>query len=271
MRYAILIPTHPPKFYYAVNALNSFVNFVKNGDLFFIFSNEGDYLNFKSLTNQHFNYLIISENSNFGNVISIKKMFGGLKIFEQGYDYVGVLDSEILFVKDFDMSELESCFNKKIIKANTTLDGGRLIKKSAEILGYGEKISKISKNYTEFWGFNEITIYEKNSFIEFLNWLQSIGTYNEILNDGEYFECFLYTIWLIVNKGFITENYLPNRKFVYGILDHNFYDIGISKIYNSIMDANVNHSDVESMKIRFCVDREINSGLYLEKYWEVKN
>jgi hypothetical protein len=202
--------------------------------------------------------------------ISIKKMFGGLSIFEIGYDYIGILDSEILFVKEFDLDELKNCYDKKIIKTNTTLDGGRLIKKSAEILGYSEEISKVSKNYTEFWGFNEITIYEKNNFQEFLTWLKGLETYETIINDSEYFECFLYTIWLIVNKGFTTENYIPNRKFVYGILDHNFYDVDISKKYESIMDANVNHHELNHMKIRFCVDREQNKNIYLEKYWEVK-
>ena len=37
------------------------------------------------------------------------------------------------------------------------------------------------------------------------------------------------------------------------------------------MDANVNFEELGNMKIRFCVDRELNKEIYLQKYWEVKN
>lgn len=268
MKYSILIPTHPEKFNYAVQALNSFKTYVTNADIFFIFSNENDYQVFRGLTPNHFNHIIIHENG--ANIISIKKMFGALAIFNMGYDYVGILDSEILFVKNTDLSELKKIFDSKIIKTNTSTNGPRLIKKSAEILGYGNEIEKISKNYTEYWGFNEITIYEKNSFIEFLNWLQQLETYDTILNDSEYFECFLYTIWLLINKDFKTINLLPERKFVYGIIDHNFDDVEISNVYKSFMDANIYHEKIDEMKVRFSVDRAENKNLYHSLYWEVK-
>jgi hypothetical protein len=127
-----IIPIHPPKYEDGVLLLESFHTFIK-GDLWFIFSTEEDYLLFKHLTPLEFKHLILNnEYASYKNVINGKKLFGVEEMFNRGYDYVGVFDSEVQFVKTFNTDDVYPyIFNSNKFKANYTKEVPYIIKDCA--------------------------------------------------------------------------------------------------------------------------------------------
>ena len=197
MKYGIVIPVHPPKFTEGLIALSSYNNVFKDRDLYFIFSNSGDVDGFRQFTNMNFKYFIADGTNNYHNTITYKKFYGMNKLFTLGYDYVLILDSETEFLKEIDVTEIKQIFNTKILKSNTSRDGGRLMRKCAEMLNITDIISKKTNDFTEYWWYNEVGIYEKDSFLEFYDYLIKTGNHSTMLNDTEYFDYMLYSIWLL--------------------------------------------------------------------------
>lgn len=264
---AIVIPVHKDKFDRAIKVTETFNKFVTNGDLFLVFSNEDELNYLKTITNEKFNSIVI-DNDKIPNIITYKKFFGVNYVFNKNYDYIGIVDCETEFVKQLDLSEIQDIYKSKIFKTNTSSNGGRIVKKCADALEYTDIVSQITDNYSQYWWFNDLCVYEKGTFTEFYESILTSKNYNMIMSDSEYFDYFLYSIWLLVNKDFKLKNYMPHKKFVYGILEHNFYDDEISYSYKSMLDANQNHANIPFIKILFNVDRYQLKHIYLDNYHE---
>ena len=252
MKTATIIPTFPPHFGFTVDLLNSYNKF-SNNDIYIIFTNQHEYELFKSITNVSYNYLIannevISKYPN--NIINIKKFFGLDNLIHQ-YDYIGIFDSETLFIRKFDSDIIyPNIFNKKILKSNLS-SYGFLIKKSAEMMGVvnNEKLVNQTQNYTYYWWFNEICVYEQKTYLKFKKYLDSLSNIDQILNERDCFDYILYGIWLICFTDFNIKKYLEDMLFPYGALEHNTNDI-VSKEFTSYMDHNLNYNASDTIKAR---------------------
>ena len=144
------------------------------------------------------------------------------------------------------------------------------MRKCEQMLNITDIISKKTNDFTEYWWYNEVGIYEKDSFLEFYDYLIKTGNHSTMLNDTEYFDYMLYSIWLLAFKDFKSVNLLPNRKFVYGGVEDSFHDNTISYAYRFMEDANKNHKDIPHIKIRVNIDRGNNENLYQTVYGEIK-
>lgn len=245
-----LIPIHRPKFNYALTCLSSFVKYSKN-DIYFIFSNQMEFNEFNNLTNIKFGYIILPENLiNYRNQITTKKFYG-LEYLVKNYEYVGVFDCEVEFIRDFDSDLIyEDIFMLKTLKSNTSDNGGNLIRKCAEFmkLSDNEQLINETQNYTQYWWFNEIPVYETSSFIKFLVWLRTNVNYNTILNEWACFDFLLYSIWLICFNNFTIKNFINNKKFWWGAIESNKDDV-VSNEFNSYWDRNFNTTNVKNKLI----------------------
>jgi hypothetical protein len=252
-----IIPIHPPKYPNGIKLLESFHLYVVS-DIWFIFSNQTDYLLFRDLTTLDFNYLLLSEEyKSYGNIINAKKLFGVEEMFKLGYRYVGVFDSEVEFVKPFDTNTIYSdIFNSNKFKANYTNDASHIIKECAIAmkLDTNQRLIDLTKNFSVYWWFNDICVYEKNTFAEFIDWYKKHPNFTILRDDYLYFEYLIYSIWLICFKNFDVELLCSNMVFYIGAIETNQNDI-VSNIFKSAADANKNHKEIEHIKVLIQIDK----------------
>ena len=94
-----------------------------------------------------------------------------------------------------------------------------------------------------------------DTFNEFYVWYISHPNYNSIKTLSYTFDFMMYSIWLVVFKGFDIKVYMEDVVFITGCIETNYYNNNISNIYKSYADCNLNHKDIEHIKIIIHKDR----------------
>lgn len=219
-----IIPTHPPKFNFAIKAVESF-NFYDIGDLYIIFSNESDEILFRNSCNQKYNFLILPESKrDYKSYVTVKKFFAVNELMQK-YEYIGVFDSEVEFIKKYNPNKLyKSIFNKKEFKSNLSKNGHKMLSSCLDLIEFGdlhEFILEQTDNLNQYWWFNEICVYERQTFFEFYQWLQNQKKYDSILNNWYCFDYHLYSLWLIAFKNFKIKKLCQQTFFEWGAIEFN--------------------------------------------------
>lgn len=257
----ILIPIHPPKFSFAITAVNTFIEYVNNGDLYLIFTNNDELEQFRKIDNlDHNSYksLILSDEfREYKNIISIKKLHG-ISCLTDEYKYIAVLDSDIEFVKSFDLHEIcKSIFNSNVFKQNKNNYGNHIQYIASKFdLQHNPNLIKETDNFGGSWWFNEMCVYESAHFIEFYDWIRTHKNYGNLINDTDIFDYLIYSVWLICFKDFKVQN-ITSVQTTFPALEHNNKSNAdeISMIFKSFADSNKNHSNIEHIKILIHTDR----------------
>jgi hypothetical protein len=172
---AFLMPVYPLHFTFCRNAIGSFkkCGLDEQADFWIVFTNEGDSFEFGEYANQ----IILPENlrsSKNGGIINIKNFYGVSKL-KNKYEYIIVIDAEILFIKNVDLRKLCSkYFNDKMILGNKVFEA----RKELDSLGKDrykniqnscKRFFKSAKNMalidTELYlWFNQPCIYKSSNF-----------------------------------------------------------------------------------------------------------
>lgn len=215
---ATVVPVHPPKFYSAINFLKSYDQFVKKPhDLFFIFSYQQEARIFYNLVNKidkelinKFKSIILPEVlTHKKSIVNVKKIYSMRAIFNN-YDFIAAYDSESCFVKqsDLDLIYQDIC-NTKYLKANKSIIGGKIVKRICENLNLinDTKVIDETENFSLYWWFNEIPVYEKELFLEFFDWYMKHPKTEILQNDYYCFDYLVYGLWLISNKNYKLKKY----------------------------------------------------------------
>jgi hypothetical protein len=265
------VPTYYPKFHFALNFLRTHNKFAKT-DLYFGFSTPNEQLMFENLVqksdefkeiSKHYGYLIIPCIGGRG-IINQKKILG-VDALSNHYDYIGVFDDETVFVKPFDSSIIyEEIANSKSFKSNLRNDHLTHLKGVADLMLLSENKDLIREtdNFTQYWWFNEICVYETGYFKEFFNWLINHENSVEIMMSFECFDYLLYSMWLIAFKQFKLDKRMHNYSFGAGAVETNYDDDEISHEFASYADRNINHENIEHIKVQIMIDR---SEAFLKK------
>lgn len=263
-----IIPTYPPHYAYTINAIITHNQFVKS-DLYLIFTNNQDYILFNqtisnlNLTHLRWKFLILDFVPRpQDNIITIKKFYAVEKLLTL-YKYIGVFDSEILFVKTFDTDTVyQKIDDSKIFKSNKRHNSNHLFDLSS-IMGYEENKILISEteNFTQYWWFNEICVYEREKFSEFYQWFKEHKNYDNIINKFMSFDYLIYSIWLICNKQYKLKKHLKNYSLAGAAVETNYCDDSVSYEFLSYQDRNINHVNIEHIKVQIMIDRDINHCL----------
>lgn len=251
-----LIPIHKPKFNFALTCLSTFKKYSGN-DIYFIFSSQDELNDFKKLTDLNFEYIMLSESAKgYKNQVTTKKFYG-LEQLAKCYEYIGVFDCEVEFIREFNSDLIyEDIFSSKMLKSNTSDNGGNLIYECAKFMNLSNKdiLKNETQNYNQYWWFNEIPVYESSSFIDFINWIKNNTNYNTILNEWACFDFLLYSIWLICFKDFTIKKMIPNKKFGWGAIECNEDNFTASE-FDSYWDHNFNTKNLKT-KIILHTDRK---------------
>lgn len=259
MKTATIVPVHPKHLNEGVECYKSFKEHSKN-DFYFVFSSNEDRDLFASKIDLP-NYVMIDEslmNRYPGNPITVKKVFALHNLFDK-YDYMGVFDAETRFVRPFDSDVIyPDVFGTKEFKCNTTRNGGGLVRKTA--IGMGLENNQIlleqTKNFSQYWWFNEVCVYEKNTFFEFFEFFNQPEVKDIVLTHRDYFDYIMYGIWLICFRGFKTRCFFDGVEFYWGAIELNNKDF-VSQTFNSYIDRNPNYAAHEKVKALIQLDLNV--------------
>ncbi|MFM1840059.1 MAG: hypothetical protein RIR47_108 [Bacteroidota bacterium] len=258
------IPIYPPDYDYAIQALITHNKNI-NTKLYFIFTNLYEYnLFYNKIVNLNLNHLkwdkiiLGFQPKNNENIITIKKFYAVNQLLKE-YQYVGVFDCETLFVKPMDTDIVYASIDQtRYFKSNYRFRKEHLIELS-QLVGYNNDSLLINEteNFSLYWWFNEICVYEKNKFNEFFEWLLKHENYNQIITNFISFDFLLYSIWLICNKGYRLKKYLTQYSLAGAAVETNYCDNNVSYEFMSYQDRNINHEQIEHIKVQIMIDRGI--------------
>lgn len=260
-----VVPTYLYKFDYAMNFLKSHNENLET-DLYFVFSTvEEEQLfryavmmnrDFKDNSYKNYKYLIVKGVGGSG-LITQKKLWAVNELVKT-YDYVAVLDDESLVVKSFDPNVVyKEIAEARSFKSNRRNDHLYHLKSVAEKMNLvdNERLIEQTDNFTQYWWFNELCVYDAKYFKEFFDWLISHPNLKELLSSFECFDYLLYSIWLICNKEFTLDKRMQEYSFGAGAIETNYDDDEISYAFKSYADRNVNHNNIDHIKVQIMLDR----------------
>lgn len=214
---AFLIPCHPPKFPYLGPLLRSYGQFYGDNDIFVVFTCEEEREQFRvQFPDLNPRYFIHGRDCTKGSVITTKKFKGVNDVFSIGYDSVGVIDAECLFLKTIDYdSYFRRWFRARRFFGSEQAPGSRarsqrLLEAPKRFFNDEErtKIDEANPSNRLYCWFNNVPIYERKSFAP----LFERFTYDGLISHD--FDYTIYMYHLIAQHGFSIEAIKVNDRFV---------------------------------------------------------
>jgi hypothetical protein len=156
----------------------------------------------------------------YAAIINAKKYYGLLQLANQ-HDYIAVFDAETLFIKDADLEKIYTEIGSSTTyRANKSKKGGEIIFRIATILGLQENEDLIlqTENFTLYWWFNEIPVYDTKAFLEFWEWIEINKLKEKILEDYWCFDFLAYSVWCICFKAHTIIKVLDDE-FIWGAVE----------------------------------------------------
>jgi len=263
---ATVIPIHPPRYVHAPGLVESWLKYCET-DLYFVFSNEEDSESFKKVVSTGYKSLVLPESMrHYKNPITVKKYYGVAELMGK-YDYIGVFDCEIKVVRPFYTDCIYSeIWNSKELKCNRCfpdVHGGALVRGNSNLMGLegNENLKRETDNFEYYWWFNEICVYESAMSREFFDWLKANNLWEAVCDEYWCFDYVIFGIWLICFKGWKCKRLYPDRKFGFGAIEHNQFNIGnVTEEFMSYMDSNMHPELYEHIKVQFHMDRYIKEA-----------
>jgi hypothetical protein len=264
----IIAPIHAPHFMpYGIDFISSYNRHFDGQDIFLIFSSKEESNQFKLISkNLKYNSIICDEPIS-QSPITQKKIFGLKYIFNNtDFDKVGAVDTDSIFIKslDYDSSFEKYIKNKKIYATHSIGYGNPHIEHPVKFFNQEDavKIRELTHDFKAFFWFNEIPIYYKQYFLDFINYID----YEKIKNKLEFkdFDFIIYIYYLLI-KNLIDLDFLKiNNEIInlpYGFLEHqnilnpsDFKDI-IKDINPMWIKTEINPDYMDNVFMKFHCDR----------------
>lgn len=204
-----LVPVHPPKFDFAERLLESYAEYFDDDHVFLVFTNGDDCKAFEQKYPELKYQSIICglDIINGTNVINVKKLYGIKWIFDNTeFLQIGVIDADSLFFRymDYNQKFVNYLLNRKIY--GHTVDKNGFMSSNIEscVRYFDDKykgfIEKETRNYNVFFWFNDVPVYQKQSFLEFCEYVKMEKIYRDI--KWHDFDYIFYAYFLMV-KGYM--------------------------------------------------------------------
>ena len=255
-------PIHKAKFEDGVNLIRSYNEHFKDDDIFLVFSSQQESEEFKNSFGELKYQTIISQNyDSRKGVVTLKKIYGLKHIFENtNFVNVGVVDadSEFFCHKDYDFLFEEYVKNTTLYSNGA--NGVQTVISSPKKFFNVEENKKIDEliNNEYFW-FNEIPIYNKDRFIEFLKHINYEKREREV--EWHDFDFIIYGYFLLI------KNYAKckslNIKTSTSFLEeqHRIDKNEFSKIFNTYNPMWIKNpiDDMKNVFMKLHIDRKLRS------------
>lgn len=204
-----VFPLHPPKFEFGKKLIESYNHFWENDEIFVIFSSKYEEELFNTFYGKSCQYksIIIEPKTKWPP--SEKKILGVKYIFDNfNYQYVGVIDSECLFIKKDDIHErFKNKYESKTFYCSFATNELVLKIITAPLRFFSEKDSsqlyKFLSLYNPYHWFNDVPIYKREDFYDFLTDLKVEDKISNFV--WEDFDYVFYSYYLLLKKEFNFE------------------------------------------------------------------
>lgn len=232
---AFIVPTYDKHFDYSHKMENSFFELEINADIFFIFTNQKECNNYNGT---YAKKAFLSDNFPKGvdhrGIITSKKIKGVEIAMIEGYEYAIVMDTETTFIKNFDVYEAVKYLSNRKLVYSTTTNHYVLIeinRRCADFFSDEEikKIKEITKDFTEFFWFNDLAFYDLKICEKFFKHVYKENAHEKfysIMSSAHFdhiiyiYYCLLYEDYKIVNLNQeIDIPLLPFADFHLGVLE----------------------------------------------------
>jgi hypothetical protein len=243
---AFVFPVHRDKFKYGRRLIKSYNDLFSGIDIYPIFSNEEEQEEF-ALNNPDLSYTPIIYDLSYNptlqetsGIITKKKFYAIDELFSKNnYKYIAAIDSESSFTSSADVSKLfKEWHNKKKFYSSTTHKifhrmtledpAGKFFPEHYETL------RSALNNFCEFFWFNEIPIYERETFQRFKDITNIFNKFRDITWVD--FDYHIYGLYCILYEGF--EVVSINRDLGYDIEIENGF------LEDQFLIESSGHSDV---------------------------
>jgi hypothetical protein len=264
----ILAPIHEPKFIpYGLDFIESYNKYFSDSDIFLVFSSTEESNQFKSIS-KDLKYKSIICDENIGHSpITQKKIFGLNYIFNNtSFDKVGAVDVDVIFTKyiDYDKCFGEYIENRKIYTTYSVGHANPHIISPIKFFNKNDasKIYELTHQFRGYFWFNEIPIYYKEYFLNFLEYINYKDNKAKLVHGD--FDFIMYGYYLII-KNLATLDFLKiNNQIInipYGLLEHqnifnknDFEDI-IKYIKPMWIKADISEQYMDNIFIKLHLDR----------------
>ncbi len=211
---AIVAPIHNLKFKYGLEFIRTYNLYYEDTDIFLVFSSEDEAKQFDKLSSTlKYNTIIWNEGINFSKPITQKKIFGLDYVFKNtAADKIATVDADSIFIRhlDYDNGFKNILENKKIYASKSNLVAD-LMSKNASFFSKEDqiKIRDKTENYSLYFWFNEIPVYDKDSFYSFIDYIN----YHKIKHEIKYhhFDFMIYAFYLL-SKDLLEIKEIPNTQ-----------------------------------------------------------
>lgn len=225
---AFICPIYDMKNHFdlAVNLYRSKVELGIDEDFYFVFSDntQKEKLShrIKEELNAEFYSIVIPEELLPYKSKVVTKKFYALQTLMNKYDYLSVIDSESIFIKNGDFYKaFETIWEQgNCLKSNISYDGFNILRTCFQTMNiyFEPKLLKEFRFYKYNFWFNEIPVYKCELLPEFFRWLDQFDK-NGYLNEWLCFEYYIFAAFLILEKGFHLQRY-DNLKSCGGIMEY---------------------------------------------------
>lgn len=211
---AIVAPIHKLKFKYGFQFIKSYNQYYEDIDIYLVFSNTNEAKEFSKLfSDLKYNTLIWNEGINYSKPITQKKIFGVDYVFKNtNVDKIATVDVDSIFIKhlDYDYGFKNILNNKKIYASKSNLVGD-LMSKNASFFSKEDhtKIRDKTENFSLYFWFNEIPVYDKDTFYSFIDYVN----YHNIKHEIKYhhFDFMIYVFYLL-SRDLVEIKEIPNTR-----------------------------------------------------------
>lgn len=207
-----LAPIHEPKFNYGINFITSYNKFYDDDHVYLVFSSEEEKNNFAELAKDLRYRAIVCEPLRGQSPTTEKKFFGLQHIFNNSdFINVGVVDVDTEFFRNVDYSEFFSEYTKdnKIYGGSYWCSPVPIIMSPIKFFNdeEKEKLRIMTEDFKFYFWFNNIPVYHKDYFLEFINYIN----YNERVHELVWFDFdFIVYAYFLLLKNLASLNQIQD-------------------------------------------------------------
>lgn len=229
-----VVPTHVMHFEHAYKLRDTFSKVDLNADLLFVLSNKHESDRFENGTAQKCFLLDDFPRGVDGRgIITVKKLQGVDTAIRLGYEYAIVLDCETTFTRSYNAYEVAKYLSERKQVYSSITNHNILIQINRAAADFfseedREKLKIITKNFTEYFWFNDIPFYDLKKCRSFFEKMYSNGveSFYARMSSAHFdhiiyiYYCLLYEDYEIVNLNEkIDLPISPSSNFHLGILE----------------------------------------------------
>lgn len=205
-----IVPTYSSHFQKSYELEKSFLDYDVNADLLFVLTNQHEYEIFNLKNSQK---MFLEENFAKGvdsrGIITIKKLKGVEFASQEGYEYAIVMDCESTFTKKYDAYQAAKYLSDRKKIYSTTTNHHILIEintRGADFFNEEDKnkLKILTKNFTEFFWFNDIAFYDLSNTKKFFETVYGEDKLNNFYSkmSSAHFDHIIYVYYCLLYENY---------------------------------------------------------------------